>query len=271
VLRNAIIQYADAYCRKYQSCQPGSFSYSVGTLDECNKRMLLANAWIAALPDTTWDAAAFKACGAAYQSGTCSNLIGAGPAACIHAGLRKTGDACNMGEQCASYSCKATGFACGTCGATPVVGTTCASGAECGPNLTCSAANTCQTPRGPGAACSASAPCRSDLACYKSVCTTLPATVGATCDTAGGLDCNFAANLLCSAGKCIRAVAATTSSCGTTSTTATYCPKKGYCSAGTCTPAAADHAACDTTKQCEWPATCISGTCKIPSDLGECK
>jgi hypothetical protein len=268
----AIQQYADAACRRVDSCAPASNRWAYGGYSECVARMVLENAWEAALPGNVWTAGAMAACADAWKVAPCTQVFDpVQPAACNVPGTRASGEPCNAGSQCATSFCKTTGWTCGVCAAQPPTGAACMADRDCGAGVAnqCMPNHTCQPARLMGQSCSDTLSCRSDLVCAQGQCTAAPSTPGATCDIATGLSCDWTHDLICSASRC---VAFPGLALGASCTAASYCVKLGSCTNGTCQAGPTDTGACDDAARrfCEWPALCVSGKCQLPTNVPLC-
>jgi hypothetical protein len=248
-------------------------------------------------PSTSRTAADVQACATAITSVPCSDwFLSINPAVCNpKPGKIADGQACSYSAQCVSAWCSVAKTAIvGTCGSQPKAGDACET-FPCGPGLLCNknaaGAQVCMTPVAENGACDKDHRCAPEWSCVgikgavvQGACKKAVTTVDAACDhtLVTGVGCDNNLYLFCgSDDKCHADTLATAGQgCGKTGTDAigtclvSECIRKAPTDpAGTCTPYAADGAACDSdaTKGpgCEAPARCVptisggtAGTCK---------
>lgn len=282
---------ATTQCQKLMTCSATLFAERYPDMPTCVSRLTANCTTSLAAASTGNNASYVEACVAAYPAWACSDyLLGINtPAACVpHQGMLANGAACAFSAQCQSTYCSVgTTSVCGTCTQEPRPGDSCAT-TSCGPNLNCTKAMTCAAPAGSGAPCNTTdTPCQDGLVCVGSTasamgtCQTAVATAGAACNPANktGPSCDSRQGLSCnSMTKVCDPVtpAAPSAPCGTMNDDYIPCAAEAFCNnaagmAGTCVPAAADGAACDTAAgpNCQLPAKCVtssgtSGTCQLP-------
>jgi hypothetical protein len=284
---------AQARCQKRATCSNNvSITRTYGDMPTCLEREKLSCENGLAAPDSGNSASRTEACAASYAGISCADfLAGAASPECVFVGSRPNGSPCAFNGQCQSSYCIGTRDArCGTCGAPPADGASCATSFCVRGQICESATNLCQTPGKAGDPCDAGHTCYSDLSCVGStattmgVCQTNAATVGAACDT--HTPCDGTVGLHCQSSSGMKTCVATMyvgdgMPCGTVGGTFVSCGAAGSCytstgiagsgEAGTCKAAAADGAACDTVvgPPCLSPARCMtsggtSGTCAAP-------
>ncbi len=288
---------AAARCQRLASCSTADLDKRFADEPTCEARQKLVCLAGLAAPDTGATATTANTCATTIPGESCDEFLGNDPTdACLpQTGARASGAPCELSGQCSTMFCAvASDASCGTCQATPVAGTSCAS-SGCGPDLVCVATTqTCQAPVPSAGACSADLPCTQGTTCVgadagtgvKGTCMAEVTTVGAACDPkrATGPDCSADAGLACNTTtkQCAtQPIVAAGMTCGPVDGVGVRCAAGATCvkatgsQTGTCTAPAADGDACDTASgpACLYPAKCVvgsaggtAGTCALPGD-----
>jgi hypothetical protein len=288
---------AHANCTHLAMCAPALVQIRYGDEATCEARIKANCVNALAAPSQGNSATKTESCSQAYASWACPDFVDNVnvPAACVQAtGTLASGAPCAFNGQCSTGFCAvAPGSACGTCGAQPAEGASCAQLTACGQGLVCTTdTQTCVVLGTASAACGKGVPCGTGLSCVGADATTgtmgtcqpAEAMAGATCDPTlkTGPSCDRNAGFACNSTtkQCATLVVASGGQpCNAVNGQNTPCAAGGACSTtvagmmGTCTAAAADGAACDTANgpPCELPARCVTsgsgtaGTCQIPS------
>ena len=276
VMDNAILARAFAECSKFERCDRITFTAMFGTIGECVTRHAIKDRWTDALPGVAWTAAALNACASAYDPMTCSDYTdGAWTAACLFPGTLDLGESCSSAEQCRSTFCDNDTPSCGSCVAPPSEGGACVRG-RCSAGFACNAAQVCQRARDQGEDCGTEMPCRPALSCYSGKCIEPTSVAGGRCAPSAGLPCDSKKSLVC--GNTPEVCRAVTSfspagqSCSLDGVNGAILCAMGHCRVNTCVPLAKDHTPCDEREgpDCEWPARCIYGICRLESDVTSC-
>ena len=276
---------ATVICQKIAGCGAQALQRRYTDQPTCIARQKQTCTSAAEAPDTGRTVDSINACGSAYSSGNCSDILEANPPAVCqasaHPGKRALGAACTFAGQCASAVCNVPrGAACGTCvAAAPAAGTTCPTACAtlqyC--NLTTSVCTAYATLGQPcdatTTACGVGLGCVGIVNGNKGVCAMAATTVGAACDTstATGTPCAAEEGLVCETKQCVKAATATTGgACGATKPTPTVCLGGSRCDnalgdAGTCQGPAADGAACSTADE----TSCMSGADCVGTATGQ--
>jgi hypothetical protein len=290
---DACAAFVKATCAKRDSCSAnGGTALMYGDAATCQSRELPKCLATLTAGGTSKTPALLMACTSSLAQQTCvdyfDNVL---TAACTpKPGTSANGAACISSWQCASAFCSLahTGV-CGVCGPRPTAGASCAQ-TICGSGLLChSSTMTCEVAGAAGAACDKTMPCAAGLACVgntatvKGSCKLEGSMVGVTCDpkSATAPGCNKDVGLYCDAAtmKCVAFGTATAGQpCGLVAGKQVLCTAGGLCvggsatTAGTCSAAAKDAAACSATNgpPCLAPAKCVAGVCALP-DPSTCR
>jgi hypothetical protein len=282
--------YAAAVCGELQSCFGGALALEYGTVDGCKSRLMISCTAAITAPSTGLTPSYVNTCAGAESGLACSAIYqDQVPAVCAPmTGSLGDGAPCFDGAQCKTGFCPhAATTNCGTCTAAPAAGGACVSG-QCPSGLSCNSSNQCAKRASAGQACTTASDCETDLTCTAGKCGA-PAKAGEACSSDGKTvpRCDNLQTLVCNGktNKCEAAkVAAVGAACGLdlASGGIITCSASSYCQTvdaktfqGKCIARAADGAACATdgllgSTSCSAPATCISGTCKLP-DPTTCK
>jgi hypothetical protein len=252
-------EFATISAEKAATCAPFAQAYRYGSKEAQAARIRL-NCGLFDLPSVHFPPSPFKPCADALQAQSCPDWInGLIPQGCLGLGDRAAGAVCATSYQCQTDLCDIQANGCGRCVVPPVAGQPCFRGI-CALGLECNPAGTCVTPGGEGAACAPNAPCLSSLGCNAGKCTALGAP-GAACMS--NEQCDFFHGSVCGMmnTKCISVTTGPMCSLKPDGSLVA-CAASGTCrpADGTCTPAAAEGAACseEMGPQCLWPASCGS-------------
>jgi hypothetical protein len=289
---------AHAKCTRLQTCSAADVETRYGDEQTCESREKRSCANALAAPGNGNNPTKTEACSQEYATWSCTDYLDTAnvPAACKQAsGSVADGAACAFAGQCASGFCAIVpGSACGTCGAPPSPGASCAQLTNCGQGLVCTFdTQVCVVYAASGAPCGKGAPCGAGLSCVGAdaatatmgTCQAAVAASGATCDasqkTGPGCDRNLGLQCNSMSKQCATLTfGAGGQPCDDVNNQFTPCSASGQCSttmggmAGTCTAAAADGAACDVMAgpPCLNPARCVvgsgggtAGTCQLQS------
>jgi hypothetical protein len=258
---------AAARCKQLDACGANLIAVRFSDLATCLSRehsacmaSLTATA-TAATPETT------EQCTLALPDEACSDFLNNNtPGACqAPPGPGALGAACVFNGQCASQFCGiGKNAACGTCQDKPAAGDSCSDLSGCGPGLKCVHQGTvcADVNTTSGESCDKDNPCGAGYSCVGAVAATMTAgtcqlavsSVGAPCDPKKklGPGCDPNLGLVCDAQASV-CVAIQFVEPGATCDSAEHvCSSGASCvipmgqSIGTCVPAAADGAACDT-------------------------
>jgi hypothetical protein len=212
------------------------------------------------LPSVLFPPSPFKPCADALQAEPCNDWIdGAVPPACLGPGALAEGATCTAGYQCATDLCDIPATGCGKCATLPPAGDPCYKG-FCAAGLVCNPGGICAKPGRAGETCDENAPCAESLGCHGGVCGPRGAP-GANC--ASNDECDIYHGSICGMMNTTCVNVSTGPMC-TLNPDGSYvfCGGGATCQAdGSCTPAAADGAACTMTDKgpdCLWPAQCLS-------------
>lgn len=304
---------AHASCTKRDSCSLTSFlnTLDYGSETICETRTALACVADLGSPGDAQNPTHIEACVAQYANYDCVDYLTNNPSgACVPpAGTLAMGAACGASGQCQSAYCAVSqNQVCGTCQPLPVAGATCQVTGDCGRDLNCAiptgmTTGTCAAYGAASAMClTGTAPCAPGLACVgddettgaMGTCQAQGTTVGATCDPSRktSANCEGDLGLICiptaagsMMGTCQAITFTMTGTCGDVGaspiTGYVDCQAGGLCvkasstaTTGTCSPPAADGAACDSAlgPPCLSPAKCVptadggtAGTCTLPN------
>lgn len=296
---------AKARCAKIDSCG-GGFGVAVKYGDEatCESRLKSQCVLGLAAPSTGATPASREACAQAIGTEDCPTFEGTdAPDPCNPpAGTLAAGAACGTAAQCASSYCAiAIGVACGTCATAPAANDPCTTTGECGgrAGLVCDrATGTCETAGVANATCDATHPCAAEYECIRTLdagvaasddagvsvagtCQLGATSVGAACRPGSVLvpKCEKTVYLTCdeTSKKCAQdAFVDAGAPCGDLDGGVADCTGGAVCDptigkTGTCVPAAAEGAACDSINgpNCLAPARCI-GTVTDGGTIGVC-
>jgi len=264
----ACAAYADTNVATLARCSPLLLQMLYGTQAVAQQRLRLLCRY-AELAGSNFPPRPVERCLEATRALSCDDFFdNRTPSACQAPGDYQAGTRCISGDQCQTQFCDLTNpdGPCGRCATLPGNNEPCRQGRFCRPGLLCSEAGTCAQPGDVGDLCSDEEPCRQILTCINASCSRKQAP-GALCS--GRVDCDETNGSVCNPNtfECIAYTAGST--CGVaTNGAATFCQAAGTCNSaqGTCTPPAADGAACNdmTGPLCMLPATCLGGFCRLP-------
>jgi hypothetical protein len=229
---------AEAMCTRRDACHsPSAHKNRYLTHADCVERQTLECTEWADLPATNVTASNVSTCAAEIAAATCGDI---GPLFyswvarfpfCLPAGTRPDGDPCASDAQCAGRSC---------------------------PNSYAETCSICETPEEwrldglrEGDPCTPGGECNSPLACENGFCT-LP-----LCETPGCNDFGY----FCTGNPQLNPEARNCE-------LGTECSNANDMGRGQCIPYAADGEPCDTFTgpQCQSPAGCIDGWCRLPTE-----
>jgi hypothetical protein len=283
-------------CTRLQTCSATDVQIRYGSESACETGEGSSCMLTLAEPSNGKTPAAVEACAQAYAGWACTDYLNDQniPPACQQkTGPFADGTVCAVSGQCQTGFCAmAPAASCGTCTALPAAGASCAQLTSCGAGLTCTSDTmTCVALAAQTAACGKGAPCGAGLSCVgadtatntQGTCQPAVEASGAACDPTEktGPSCDRNAGLVCNgASKTCQPIvlAAAGQPCGDVGNQTATCSTEGFCTGasgttpGSCTPAAAAGAACDTGSgtNCIVPGRCvgssvdggITGTCQ---------
>ncbi len=254
-------------CEHINACFPDLVQAFWGSVAECASRSKLSCEADLAAPGAATTPAQIGACASAYSKQSCDLLFsGSEPEECNVPGTRNDGEPCGVDTQCKSTNCKINSGECGACAPRVAAGGSCDVDDDCDANLTC-ANGVCATPVPAGGACATTDQCLRSLLCKNGTCAKGGAA-GAPCEpqqqgcaSFQGLYCDPESKV-CAAASWAKVGEA----CGLVGGKYVAC-QQSNCYNGTCAEYAADGAACndETGPDCLQPASCVNGTCKLPS------
>jgi hypothetical protein len=259
-------EYAVAWAAMVLRCSRFLVESTYGTTDTHRARLRLECDRLG-LPAVKWPPQPFAPCATALATLSCTDWMdGVVPAACMPAGELANAAACSNGFQCQSRFCGQLGqTGCGRCEPRPQQGAACQG--FCDDGLTCNGQGVCVRPGSLGDVCSVdNAPCRGSLTCLAGLCQARQ-EAGDACATQD--ECNVFGGVLCNVNRafCVNVDLASTCQLNADGSLVA-CSANGFCNpgTGTCTPVAADGAACNANNGplCTPPAVC-NGTCQLPS------
>lgn len=288
----ACTAFATARCQKLDACTNDTgVDIRFGSAPVCVARYKITCIKGLQADGTGNTIAKTDACAAALPGASCDAFFDGPPVAecAVPMGTRPTGAGCITSAQCATaYCAQPSDLLCGACAPAPQAGDSCAATGDCG-NLACAKnAEICVSYGTAGVSCDKDHPCHASFTCVGSgggvmgKCQVSKTQVGDACEDAATLatDCNHDLGLRCddATSKCVvYQYAAPGGFCGKINNGKTLCTGGSECVipngmvAGTCVPAAADGAACNTKSgpPCLRPAKCVTGgsgsagVCKI--------
>lgn len=275
-LPRACADVAAALCTKFESCNTGAMlSIVFDDLAHCVARMKLVCAVELVAPDVASTVAEVQACANAINATSCGDGFDPDSVAeCRWVGARANGGACGVNAQCTSGFCdkRPPSSECGTCAALPQAGEACPA-ERCAPGHKCVAPGKCMKLVAIGAACDASTPCASSGYCLGKKCVA-PAHLGDKCDPLGRGGPGCSEMITCDTKTKIcrpPTLANVGEPCGLVGTELRACTRS-WCEAhgegGKCIARVAEGGTCTTSEACVVPATCVSGTCKMPNPAG---
>ena len=270
---NVICADMQRYCERFNECAPYYIGLEFGTVAKCTERLKLSCVDAVMAAGSGRDGATMAACTAALATASCDDLFNRNIAACNFKGTRANGAACGANEQCSSGRCATTATGCGMCADFAADGAVCAADDDCAPGRLCNESDRCVVPADAQAVCSTARPCRYGFSCVAGTCQPAAMTEAGVC--AGG-GCSLPHGLYCATtNTCARIpLAPPGMACRDSASAPTYCaggscilPQTG--DVGTCFAFAADGQPCgdssDNELDCQAPALCLAGTCKLPS------
>jgi hypothetical protein len=269
-------QQAVAVCDALELCATVAVKFFYVDKATCVSRLMLSCTTDQMVPGITRTSADILACKQEVAAATCADLLASKfPASClVKPGAQPSGAVCGSDWQCASTFCSKEAAACGACAVRSGAGGVCTIDAGCETGLVC-ANKVCVIPALPSMACDVNHPCRGDLYCTKLIFGSCLPKVGAggscadsdkACDIFKSVGCNPSTHV-CEPFD----VASGGNACGILNNVLTLCANLGPCPGfptGVCANPAADGAACGDAANgvvCLPPATCDSGTCRLPS------
>jgi hypothetical protein len=267
---------SQAICAKIDQCDHPAVVAAYGDVATCAARFKIDCLNSMKATGSSTSPTMVQSCAKAVPGLTCAQSFTRDiPTACMgNPGAFADGTGCGADGQCKSTYCrKAVGQSCGTCGPRAAAGASCTRAEDCDYKLTC-ANQKCVAFATGGGACNADTPCLPGLFCQSSVCA-VAGGPGASCTTQP--ECDGTQALFCNplARACqLASFAMAGQACGVVTTPQvgfSLCSGGATCNApqagsGVCVAAAADGAACNAANSigCLAPATCTSGTCKLP-------
>jgi hypothetical protein len=272
-------QQAVAICDALEECATIAVKFFYVDKPVCVTRQMLGCMTDQAVPGTTRTPADILGCTRDIVAASCANLLASKiPDSClVKPGPQASGTVCGSDWQCQSAYCQKDAT-CGRCVDRGGAGAACTVDAGCMTGLAC-ANNVCVAPATLAMACDNNHPCRSDMYCTKAILGTCQLKVGLgapcadsdkACDIYKSVACNPFTKM-CETFN----VAAGGDACGIVSGALTVCVDLGPCpgfsllqAQGVCANLAADGAACGDAAagvKCLPPASCVVGTCQLPS------
>ncbi len=284
----ACADFAYAHCSRVDACSTIAIALRYPDLATC-RALFTTNCVNAINAPSSMTPASVESCSTATTSPSwsCNDFLygqNAPPQCTLQAGTRVTGAACAFSTQCQTRYCSIPrGSACGTCGALPAPGDSCANLTTCGFAQTCDAATQqCIVFSQSGGACSATQPCGVSFGCDATqTCQPQASTPNATCAVPGP-GCNLYAGLTCNTASatCVTLqFGAPGDACGLVSNQYVPCGHGGVCVGGVCVASAVPTQACDIAAGpfCVPPSECVvttdagtSGTCQF-AGATDCK
>ena len=263
------------YCEKLNQCGPLLISIVYGSVATCTERLKLECVDGVKAPDSGLNSATVAACTAALATASCEDVIYRNVAACNWKGTRANGGSCGADEQCVSGHCAQNDSACGVCAEPMRDGASCLEDEDCAPGRVCSEDDHCVIPGAAGTGCSATQPCRYGNYCRNGSCVATSNNPGDSCADPGS--CNILNGAYCrtETQTCARiAFNAPGDHCELSTRAIIFCAG-GVCitptgsDSGTCAAHAKDGEPCgaqsDNNRNCQDPARCIAGRCKLPN------